>query len=131
MGMNLYTLRGIHIGKRSAGGIWCWDCKNYVGTADKCFLCLNKTPANVGYNAAFRELGFDKSEPKKHRGIDGASVFTFEVGTPLGDTIEQVKASLRDRKFVMTEYGERWPMSKFWKMFDDVIKVEQEEGEFS
>jgi hypothetical protein len=38
MGMNIYTLKGKHLGKRSAAGVWCWDCKVQC-ESHKVFFC--------------------------------------------------------------------------------------------
>jgi len=138
MGMNLYTLNGIHIGKRYAAGVWCWDCKREarLDESDKMWTCpkcgkklLDK---DVKFNPAYRELGFDRSKPRKHRGIDGASGFYWQTGySGLGDNLHEVKKKLKRRKFVETEYGEKWSIKKFWEMFKDVIKQEVVNGEFS
>lgn len=149
MGMNLYTLKGVHIGKRSAVGIWCWDCKvdlnpkvdifgeirkgNEIPMERVCPSCGKKAIAGkTKYNPACRELGFNKDDPKSHRGIDGASGFCWQIGEcGLGGSVDQIKKKLKKLKFVDTEYGERWPIKKFWDMFLDVIVEDYEHRDFS
>jgi len=136
MGMNIYTLDGKHIGKRHADGIWCWDCKTPVIRekigrfiySKKPFTCpkCKLTSENTNYNPAYRELGFDKSKPKKHTGIDGANSFTWQ-----GKTINEAKKRLNRKRFVKTEYGEKWTIKQFWEMFNDIITEKCFDREFS
>lgn len=143
MGMNVYTAskigdcrRGTHIGKRWAAGIWCWDCgrqlKAHDGRLD-CSRCGKSIlVADLKFNPAMRELGFEKAKPMKHRGIDGASGFVWQVGVHgLGLDRAAVKKALGAAKHVITEYGDRWPISKFWAMFKDIITEEDSLHEFS
>lgn len=137
MGMNIYTVDGIHIGKRWAAGIWCWDCREQIIEGDV-YRCehikewAESSDREVGYNPAMRELGFDKSEPTEHKGIDGASGFIWQVGEyGLGKDIEEIKTALRRRRKVLTEYGEKWEIQKFWDMFKDVITEDSSDYEFS
>jgi len=123
--MNIYTLSGEHIGKRYAAGIWCWDCKVLVGLGRKCLQCGNEA-CEIKFNSAFRELGFDKSEPKKHKGIDGASGFSWQ-----GKSVDEAKKKLNRKRFVITEYGDKWTIEKFWKMFDDILPQKAYDREFS
>ena len=130
MGMNIYTMDGKHIGKRSADGIWCWKCRKEV-TEGACSLC-GKVQENIAYNPALRELGFDRGKPKKHVGIDGASSFCWCIGEyGLGNTVDEIKNNLKRRKKVKTEYGDTWTIRKFWNMFKDVIREGTGDGDFS
>ena len=141
MGMNVYTMKGIHIGKRHAAGIWCWDCRvrasqDQTAMLWYCHKCSRrleqKTLADTGYNPALRELGFDKGDPKLHHGIDGASAWTWQIGEHgLGASIDCVKRALKRFRVVRTEYREVWPIKKFWEMFRDVIEEEELDGDFS
>jgi len=132
MGMNIYRMNGEHIGKRFAAGIWCWDCKVYcesdtktrTHTCPKCGQVLEYGTAQ--FNPAMRELGFDKSEEKEHTGIDGASGFIWH-----GRDREDALRRLGKPRKLKTEYGEVWPIKRFWRMFKDVIQENYEEGEFS
>lgn len=138
MGMNIYTMDGKHIGKRSADGVWCWTCKTRVDSdiEDGVFTCsicgAYVVTEDLVFNPAFRELGLDKYKSKKHVGVDGASSFCWCVGSNgLGETIAEVKVSLRKRKKVKTEYGDVWNIKQFWDMFKDVIRERSIEGDFS
>lgn len=142
MGMNIYTLDGKHIGKRFGAGIWCWDCKVSLNvedrsapfgqrTLDACPNCGLKRPEQLPFSSGMRELGFDKSEPREHTGIDGASGFTWAIGVGLGSTRQQVSAAVAGRRFVKTEYGDKWTVKQFDEMFRDIITEKELEGEFS
>lgn len=141
MGMNIYTLDGRHIGKRYAAGVWCWTHKKQCIHEDKegqtfdwvCPEGHRVDSTQVGFNPAFRELGFDKSDPTFHQGIDGASGFTWAIGAGLGHDRDSVKATIfgRGRRFVKTEYGDKWTIQQFRDMFKDVIIQKDLEGYFS
>lgn len=142
MSTNIYTLDGKHIGKRYAAGNWCWDCRVCLNVddpsapfgqrvLDKCPSCGQKRPKHSLYNPAMRELGFDKSGSHTHRGIDGASGFIWRTHDGLGNTIADVKRALSRRRFVVTEYEERWPIKQFWNMFNDIIPEQYSDREFS
>lgn len=82
-----------HIGKRSAAGLYCWDCgiilckqgreKIHYGDTDwykKCPKC-GKEPKDEGWSgAAGRELGFNKEPFKKKTGVSSCSSFTWARG---------------------------------------------------
>jgi len=80
-----------------------------------------------------RELGFDRSRETKRVGVDGASGWTWctDSETGLATTIEDIKIKLNKRKYVWTEYGERWMIKRFWRMFLDVIKEGESPYDFS
>lgn len=136
MGMNIYTVDKIHIGKRYAAGRWCWDCKIRIIEGD-IYRCKHieewakKSNKAITYNPVMRELGFDKSRPLKHNGIDGASGFIWQVGEyGLGASVEEVKQSLSRRRRVVTEYGKRLEMREFWDMFNDIIIEDESDADF-
>jgi len=139
MGMNIYTLDGKHIGKRFAAGVWCWDCKTEVKHDDiGCFFfcprCGQKhSIGTLNYNPAYRELGFSKPEPRKHTGIDGASGFTWctDKETGLAQTTNEIKSKIKRRKFLIDENDGRMTIKEFFKMFDDIIKEECSDYNFS
>lgn len=136
--MNIYTLSGEHIGKRSANGIWCWDCKVktiiYNNFSFKCPACYKKLyKRDIKYNPMERELGFDKSKPRNKKGIDGASCFCWNTDIIYGldTTIEEIKRKLKRVKFVKTEYKDKWTIKEFWNMFKDIIQEDTLGGYFS
>jgi len=136
MGCNFYTLNGIHIGKRSADGIWCYDCKVRAQVIDiqlyQCPQCKATEHIDKMYNAAFRELGFHDDPPEKHIGINGASSFCWQTGDRgLADTIEGVKKKLQRRRYVKDVYGKRYKVSEFFDIFKEVIGEESLDRYFS
>lgn len=100
MGTNFY-LRGhrydnepgFHVGKRSAAGMYCWDCKitlckdgakrlHYGNSEwyDLCPTCL-KAPQkeSLSDSSAGRELGFNKSTPHYKTGVATCSSFNWAI----------------------------------------------------
>lgn len=136
-----------HIGKRYAAGVWCWDCKvplfdedrteTVAGLQmpvqlDKCPSCGKQKEETV-YNPALRELGFDKSKPKQHTGIDGASGFIWCIDDTygLGTSKEEILYCINKEKYVIDEYGRKMTVKAFHDMFKDVIEEKYVRGEFS
>jgi len=79
-----------HIGKRSAAGLYCWDCGatlcvggesrvHYGGPLyDKCPICGKaRIEESLEQSSAGRELGFNKSKPRKKTGVSSCSSFTW------------------------------------------------------
>lgn len=132
MGMNIYTLKGKHIGKRSAAGFWCWDCKIQVESKNQFFICpkcglkVYEQTAIKGFNPAYRELGFTKAVEQRRTGIAGASHFTWHAK----DRSEADKMVER-KKFFKTEYGEIWNAKRFQRMFKEVISESFLDSDFS
>lgn len=154
MGMNIYTLAGVHVGKRSADGIWCWDCRvrpidtitntsfevyyrNLRDMLDKSKNPIWKCPkcgaTEIGkYNPVYVELGFDKPIPIKHSGLDGASRFTWQMGEyGLGKSIDEVRKRLGRYKYLVDEYGRKMNIDTFWDMFKNIIVEDYSDREFS
>lgn len=145
----IYNWRDKHIGKRSAAGIWCWDCKvpmydesvqvplagiTIPKQLDACPNCGKKyVEKKSKFNPAMRELGFDKSKPKKRVGINGASSFTWCIDEyyGLGKTVKEIKEKLSKIKYVITEYDEKWTIKEFNAMFLEVIEQRYISGKFS
>jgi len=122
MGTNFYRKGYIHtddprfhIGKRSAAGYYCWDCKVTLCKGgkdrvhydddwyDKCPIC-GKEPKDEGWNSsAGRELGFNKTKPKTKTGVASCSSFTWarELG--------------KIRK-IQDEYGKHFTREEFQEM---------------
>ena len=123
MGTNFY-IRGHghtddpewHIGKRSAAGMYCWDCRKTLhkgGEAGihhgctktghppfcdcdwnkKCPGC-GKAPAKEGLESSVggRELGFNKSRPKVKSGVSSCSSFSWAM--PADRLAEAIKGVL-------------------------------------
>lgn len=94
MGCNFYLIKDDkHIGKRSAAGMYCWDCKQTLCARgeqgihehksdwnDMCFSCGEAIPKeSIEESSAGRELGFNKSKPKRKKGVASCSSFTWAI----------------------------------------------------
>ena len=137
MGTNFYFYRGdtesAHIGKRSAAGLYCWDCRmslcsesydrireeyrygqeavHYSSREDwlsTCPLCgKSKTQETLADSSVGRELGFNHTIPAAKTGISSCSSFSWAI-SPRGlrNRIEQ-GMEIRD------EYGRSYTLSEF------------------
>lgn len=119
MGTNFYTLDGRHIGKRSAAGRYCWDCRVTLckgrihyseGFYDACPKCgavpLKET---IEASSAGRELGFNKSAPAAKTGVRSCSSFSWamEIGEMEGE------ATVED------EYGRKYTAVEFQQVLEE------------
>jgi len=128
MGTNFYRKGYIgndnpdyHIGKRSAAGWYCWDCNvslckdgdSAVHTStrdkwyDKCPICgkgIDKEDLNN--STVGRELGFNKSRPKRKTGVSSCCSFTW--ARDLG----------RIRK-IQDEYGRHYTKEEFLEVLEE------------
>jgi len=145
MGTNFYV-RGFrhtddperHIGKRSAAGSYCWDCKitlckggesdiHYGRTEwyDACPRCGAKREAEgLDTSAAGRELGFNKSEPAAKLGVASCCSFSWAMTTvQFQDVLEKPNTVCCscDRpyddkeKIIEDEYGRTYTRDEFLK----------------
>lgn len=90
MGTNFYLRDGTHIGKRSAAGMYCWDCgvtlcKGGGGDLDdewftKCPVC-GKSPDKepLEESSTGRELGFNDNPPAPKTGVASCSSFSWAM----------------------------------------------------
>lgn len=132
--MNIYKLKkdgGNHIGKRFANGIWCWDCRikaerDVMGLFWYCTKCGQRTSDKTLSNPAFRELGFDKSKETKKVGVNGAAGFIWH-----GKDKKDVTKLLKGVEILKTEYGDRWTIKRFFRMFNEVIEESYSDYDFS
>ena len=128
MGTNFYlgSKNGIHIGKRSAAGYYCFDChktlcrdgdskvhKSEGFWFDKCPIC-GKTPIAEGFenSTAGIELGFNKVKSNPNVGVRSCSSFTW--------AIEPNKINCRklQSKKVVDEYGRKYSLKDFLDMVE-------------
>ena len=123
MGCNFYTLTRKHIGKRSAAGLYCWDCKVTLckeGTEkvhysthewyDKCPQCGKQPQKETLENgAAGRELGFNKSKSKAKTGVASCASFSWAV------TLDK----LGRLKYLKDEYGRRYSINEFKDVLEE------------
>jgi hypothetical protein len=133
MGTNFYV-RGwkshdhmdpkFHIGKRSAAGLWCWDCgvtlcKNgpervHYDAPDwfkHCPVC-GKEPVNEGltHSSAGRELGFNEEPFGKKTGVSSCSSFTWCMDP---------EKFLKKRVTIWNEYGDNFSHDEFLKILEE------------
>jgi len=150
MGTNFYWTRAVkfrkdddptvHIGKRSAAGLYCWDCgltMCKLGTSrvhgnvvwhdgkrgpwrwhEECPECGQK-PVEEGLDAgpAAVELGF--TEPRKERptGVRGCSSFTWAQES---DRVREKCLKFHNRflRVIVDEYGRKMTGREFGEMLD-------------
>ena len=108
-----------HLGKRSAAGYYCWDCgislcmageervhygKGYTNDDNwykACPKCGKKpTEESLDFSSAGRELGFNKTKPKRKTGVASCSSFTW--ARKLGK-VQKIK----------NEYGDEYTREEF------------------
>lgn len=108
-----------HIGKRSAAGYYCWDCKTTLcknGEADvhksesewydKCPIC-GKAPIEEGWvSSSGRELRFNKTKPAPKTGVASCSSFSWAQKLGKVQKIED-------------EYGRKYTRKEFEQMLTE------------
>lgn len=142
MGTNFY-IRGFksndsmdpkyHIGKRSAAGLWCWDCgitlcKDGIERVhnDKCphsapfcrcrwyKACpkCGKELVNEGltHSSVGRELGFNHDQPAKKTGVQSCSSFTWCMDP---------EKFLKKRVTIWNEYGDTFSHDEFMAILEE------------
>ena len=124
MGTNFYTHKyespkRAHIGKRSAAGLYCWDCGvtlcrgrvHYDNERyDVCPKCGKAPVKEADGGMAFRELGFNKSTPRKKEGVASCSSFSWAVQP------DEWRGLCR---FVYDEYGRRLTKKEFLQVLEE------------
>ena len=146
-----------HLGKRSAAGLYCWDCGVTLCKAGesrihhsgfdreatwytKCPQCgAEPMGADISTSAVGRELGFNKAAPAAKRGVDGCASFTWampqEVYLALGPEVCPTCGSQYDdpEKIIEDEYGTLYTREEFEAVLTEcpVIYVEHTGTEFS
>ncbi len=120
-----------HIGKRSAAGLYCWDCgitlcvggeeaihrgtiisRNPIRYRESTWLksCpkCGKQPEdeNMEHSSAGRELGFNKTKPEKKTGVRSCASFTW--ARPLGKI-----------RLIVDEYGREYSIGEFKKVLEE------------
>lgn len=129
MGTNFYFAKdGKHIGKRSAAGWYCWDCRVtlcmggnrgvHMGRDDQwynaCPSCKKPIPKeDLSESSAGRELGFNKSNPKKKKGVASCSSFSWACQP---DLIENLPPRA---KIIENEYGDKFTAKQFEAVLDE------------
>ena len=152
MGTNFYTVSDSkHIGKRSAAGKYCWDCKVtlckggdkfihqgsdlFSGFFDHCPKCGRKPVEEpMEESASGRELGFNKSIPKAKTGVKSCSSFTWAMKSSAvlnRQLFKSVYGSvLLGSKIIEDEYHQKYTLDEFYKVLEECpIQYEDMVGE--
>jgi len=124
MGTNFYDKNfdhKNHIGKRSAAGLYCWDCNitlckdgevhnNSSNWDTKCPVC-GKVPEkeNLSNSTAGRELGFNKNLPKRKAGVASCCSFSWCIQ----------EQNLKKCKNIIDEYGRHYTMEEFKQVLEE------------
>jgi hypothetical protein len=126
MGTNFYTdtEERLHIGKRSAAGLYCWDCGVTLcmggekaihydthGWHDACPKCGNKPSERESLQdgSVGRELGFNKSAPMRKTGVVSCSSFAWAMEPDQLEGYSQV----------VDEYGTHYTMMEFFQVLEE------------
>jgi len=122
----------VHIGKRSAAGMYCWDCgatlcvggEREIHTAgprskfnDCCLVCGNE-PVKVNglkEGPAAVELGFAKPNVKRSTGVRGCSSFSWAQPPKLFLRFAKERVA---EHIVRDEYGRKYTGREFLIMLD-------------
>lgn len=102
-----------HIGKRSAAGMYCWDCHTTLcmggeskvhfdyGWHKKCPVCgKSEDEESLSESSAGRELGFNKGEPVKKSGVKSCCSFSWA-------------RELKGIKHIVDEYSTEYSLDEF------------------
>lgn len=134
MGTNFFSKKHVkkcqrhsgHLGKRSAAGPYCWDCEISLckdgdkrvhysgGWLSSCPKC-GKEPEkeSISDGSIGRELGFNKSKPKKKDGVKSCSSFNWSKDPIFLETLSD------KGKPIVDEYGRSYSMKEFRSILDE------------
>ena len=125
----------IHIGKRSAAGLFCWDCnltlcRGGIGHLHKgrgewyeqCPQC-NGEPVNEGLSAgpAALELGFAQPRASRPTGVRGCSSFSWAQDAA---AVRGICEQRLEDELIEDEYGRRLTGNQFLGMLAANVPVE-------
>ena len=145
MGTNFYTLSGKHIGKRSAAGMFCWDCNVTL-----CKKGKSEVHSSYGYVVHddgkgvleslaeycnyINQFWYDKC-PKCHKEESKEKIHEGASGRELGFNKKPLKRQgvsscssfswdvepekIKKLKFVKSEYGERLTINEFYDILQE------------
>lgn len=117
----------VHIGKRSAAGLYCWDCGVTLCQSgisgihragqrwlDRCPRCGQSPDAETMANSAVGlELGFARLKAKRPHGVRSCSSFSW-AQDPIA--IRKLCFTLGDEPVVVDEYGRVYTGDQFLLM---------------
>lgn len=135
MGTNFYLNAkedegGIHIGKRSGAGPYCWDCnetlckggKKWIHYSqyewfDKCPKCgkSREEESLSGTSAAGTELGFNKHSGKKI-GVKSCCSFSWAIEDPVAFMLKLMSPKESKGMIIMDEYDRKISVKDFKKV---------------
>jgi len=109
----------VHIGKRSAAGLYCWNCRItlcsggeamvHMGGPDGeffgcCPVCgQGPTPETLDGSSVGRELGFNREPPTRKAGVRSCSSFSWAMEPGALEGVEAVE----------DEYGQHYSRAEF------------------
>jgi hypothetical protein len=123
-----------HIGKRSAAGMYCWDCKktlcldgesfihhskNIMGEEPKwsktCPFCgRSELCEELSESSVGRELGFAKEKPKAKKGVASCCSFSWaKMPFSFWQDLKAFSVKYPKKAFVVDEYGHEYTASQF------------------
>lgn len=125
MGTNYYVAtscehQGQHIGKRSAAGVYCWDCgitlsrsgnpHDGSGMLEACPKCgQGRQRETVETSAAGRELGFNRAPPARKSGVRSCSSFSWAVEPGYLEGVAEIE----------NEYGDHFTRAEFLALLEE------------
>lgn len=138
MGTNYY-INGQHIGKRSAAGLYCWDCKTtlckdgeegvHTGKSewhDACPVCgAIAKEEKLDESTAGRELGFNKTKSQKKTGVASCSSFSWAMSevdfyvVAANRTIVNSICGKGLDKSIRDEYGDSFSLKEFRQVLEE------------
>lgn len=123
----------VHIGKRSAAGLYCFDCgvtlcKDgtrgvHLGRSewhDKCPKCgKSRTPEELDRSSAGVELGFNNNPTEEKTGVRSCSSFNWAMNreTELFKRVRKQGMKLND-PCIVDEYGRKYTAHEFIDLLD-------------
>ena len=118
----------LFIGKRSAAGPYCWDCRitlckegesqiHMAGTFHKqCPKCGGSSEKTEKESPVNVELGFSKPRTEPPKGVCGASSFTFHI--PFDEVKKRLKQHGLESLSVIDEYDRQMTGGDFLMMIE-------------
>lgn len=122
---------GEHIGKRSAAGLYCYDCDETLvrggkasihhsggGSYDACPTCGARPPDFKGLSrgAAGVELGFAQPEEERPKGVFTAASFSWAAEPEGENGVRAVCERNLEAEIIIDEYGRLMTGGAFLKM---------------
>lgn len=130
MGTNFYLIdTGQHVGRRSAAGLWCWDCgvtlctggvgwlhQSQCGFLPACPSCGQKRVAGPSaYSSVLVELGFAKAAEERLTGVQGCSSFSWAMHPEDAGAYCRMRAN---EPCIVDEYGHEMTGNEFGRMLE-------------